>query len=76
MNEKFIKNQLLLQEGLFDDKNKKSIPKFPWNVGVITSATGAAVRDILNIVKRRNPKVSVLVYLVLGLFLYSFHNPR
>jgi exodeoxyribonuclease VII large subunit len=51
----------LSKEGLFDEERKKPIPEFPWKVGVITSATGAAVRDILNIVRRRNPKVSVLI---------------
>ena len=51
----------LMQEGLFEEDKKKSIPQFPWRVGVVTSATGAAVRDILNIIQRRNPKVSVLV---------------
>jgi len=51
----------LSKEGLFDQEHKKSIPEFPWKVGVITSPTGAAVRDILNIIRRRNPKVSVLI---------------
>jgi len=51
----------LSKEGLFDEKRKKPIPEFPWKVGVITSPTGAAVRDILNIIRRRNPKVSVLI---------------
>jgi exodeoxyribonuclease VII large subunit len=52
----------LMQEGLFNEDKKKPIPPFPWKVGVVTSATGAAVRDIINIIHRRNPKVSVLVY--------------
>ncbi len=51
----------LSQEGLFDEERKKPLPEIPWKVGVITSATGAAVRDILNIIRRRNPKVSVLI---------------
>jgi exodeoxyribonuclease VII large subunit len=51
----------LAKEGLFDTAHKKPIPEFPWKVGVITSSTGAAVRDILNIIQRRNPKVSVLI---------------
>jgi len=51
----------LSKEGLFDEERKKPLPEFPWKVGVITSATGAAVRDILNIIRRRNPKVSVLI---------------
>jgi exodeoxyribonuclease VII large subunit len=52
----------LAKEGLFSDERKKPLPEFPWKVGVITSATGAAVRDILNIIRRRNPKVSVLIH--------------
>ena len=52
----------LLQEGLFSEDMKKSIPQFPWRVGVVTSATGAAIRDIINIIQRRNPKVSILIY--------------
>ena len=52
----------LSKEGLFDAEGKKPIPDFPRKVGVITSATGAAVRDILNIIRRRNPTVSVLLY--------------
>ena len=51
----------LAAEGLFDEERKKPIPEFPWKVGVITSPTGAAVRDILNVIRRRNPKVSVLI---------------
>ena len=50
------------KEGLFKEEAKKSIPEFPWKVGIITSETGAAVRDILNIMQRRNPKVSVLLH--------------
>ncbi len=52
----------LQEEGLFGEEKKKTIPAFPWKVGVITSGTGAAVRDILNIIQRRNSKVSVLVH--------------
>ena len=51
----------LAKQGLFDEDKKKPLPEFPWKVGVITSPTGAAVRDILNIIRRRNPKVSVLL---------------
>ncbi len=49
------------KEGLFDEEKKKPLPEFPWKVGVVTSSTGAAVRDILNVIRRRNPKVSVLL---------------
>ncbi|MDC0205790.1 exodeoxyribonuclease VII large subunit [Nitrospinae bacterium] len=51
----------LEKEGLFDEDKKKSLPEFPWKIGIVTSSTGAAVRDILNIIRRRNPKVSVLL---------------
>ena len=51
----------LSEEGLFS-KTKKVIPKYPWRIGVITSLTGAAIHDIINVTKRRNPKVSILVY--------------
>ncbi|SVD05441.1 uncharacterized protein METZ01_LOCUS358295, partial [marine metagenome] len=52
----------LLKEGLFEKDKKKSLPQFPWKIGVVTSATGAAVQDIINIINRRNPKASILVY--------------
>ena len=55
----------LSKEGLFDEQYKKPIPSFPRAIGVITSGTGAAVRDILNIVQRRNPGIRVYVYPVL-----------
>lgn len=47
--------------GYFDEKNKKPIPKRPLRVGVVTSPTGAALQDILNILQRRAPSVDVLV---------------
>ncbi len=49
----------LSEEGLFDDKFKKPIPKYPETVGVITAATGAAVRDIINVLKRRYPLAKI-----------------
>jgi len=52
----------LEKEGLFDENSKKPLPEYPWKVGVITSETGAAVRDIFNIMHRRNPKVSILLH--------------
>ncbi len=55
----------LLAEGLFDESRKKKLPKFPKKVGVITSKTGAAIQDILNILKRRYPCAEVLIYPVL-----------
>jgi exodeoxyribonuclease VII large subunit len=52
----------LEEEGLFDPRHKKPIPKFPKTIGVLTSPTGAAVRDIINIVNRRFPLSSIIVY--------------
>ena len=52
----------LSEEGLFDEKYKKPIPYFPQKIVVITSDTGAAVRDIIKIIKSRNNIVDVLVY--------------
>lgn len=52
-------------QGLFDKAHKKPIPKFPKTVGVITSATGAAVQDILNIITRRFPSVDIVLCPVL-----------
>ncbi len=52
----------LEKEGLFDPARKKALPQFPWRVGVVTSPTGAAVRDVLHVIRRRNAKVSVLVF--------------
>lgn len=50
------------REGLFDEAHKKPLPFFPNTVGVVTSATGAALRDILQIARRRNPAVSLVVF--------------
>ena len=52
----------LQEEGLFDQKHKKPIPKFPSTIAVLTSPTGAAVRDIINIVNRRYPLAKIIVY--------------
>jgi len=51
----------LAAEGLFDESRKKEIPRCPMRVGVITSATGAAVQDILNILGRRFPMTTVVL---------------
>jgi len=48
-------------EGLFDAAHKKEIPAYPQRIAVITSPTGAAVRDILSVLKRRSPHLEVLV---------------
>lgn len=52
----------LADEGLFDQAHKKSIPVFPNKIAVITSETGAAVQDILKIVKSKNNYTDVLIY--------------
>ncbi len=52
----------LSAEGLFDDARKKPIPAFPTAVGVITSPTGAAVRDIINILTRRSPMTKMVLF--------------
>ena len=52
----------LSEEGLFDDEHKVSIPRFPSRIGVITSPTGAAVRDIINVTGRRYPLAQVYLY--------------
>lgn len=55
----------LSKEGLFDDENKKHIPRYPKQIGIVTSATGAAIRDIVHILNRRFPYTNVLIYPVL-----------
>ncbi len=51
----------LATEGLFDEAKKKKLPSFPRTIGVITSPTGAALRDIMQIVRRRNKAVSIVI---------------
>ncbi|OPJ56947.1 exodeoxyribonuclease VII large subunit [Alkalithermobacter paradoxus] len=52
----------LENEGLFDKSLKKDIPKISNNIGVITSPTGAVIRDIINVISRRYPKVNIKLY--------------
>lgn len=56
-----LKEQLA-KEGLFDPSHKKALPRFPNCIGVITSPTGAAIRDIIRTVERRYPLTKVLLY--------------
>lgn len=50
------------EEGLFDEGHKKPIPKFPKKIGVSTATTGAAVRDIINVITRRYPLAEIIIY--------------
>lgn len=52
----------LEKEGLFDADHKKPFPRFPSRIGVITSHTGAAIKDILSVISRRYPIVEVTIY--------------
>lgn len=54
--------QKLASEGLFDESHKKPIPKYPEKIGIITSPTGAAVRDIINVATRRYPIAKLVLY--------------
>lgn len=49
-------------EGLFDEAIKRPIPKYPKSIGIITSPTGAAVRDIIITLQRRHPSVAIVLY--------------
>jgi exodeoxyribonuclease VII large subunit len=52
----------LLAEGLFDAAHKRPLPAFPKSIGVITSPTGAVIRDILTVVRRRHARLNLLIY--------------
>jgi exodeoxyribonuclease VII large subunit len=52
----------LASEGLFDLQHKKPLPSFPQKIGVITSPTGAAIRDVLSVLKRRFASIPVILY--------------
>ena len=51
-----------LEKGYFDKEHKKSLPLLPMNIGVVTAATGAAIRDIINTVHKRNRNVNIYLY--------------
>ena len=52
----------LASEGLFNEEHKKQLPKFPRRIGVITSPTGAAIRDIIKVATRRSPLSDIILY--------------
>ncbi|MCO6412321.1 MAG: exodeoxyribonuclease VII large subunit [Thiogranum sp.] len=56
-----LKNRLH-SEGLFDDARKRPLPRLPRRIGVITSPSGAAVRDVLTVLRRRFPAIPVIIY--------------
>lgn len=56
-----LKNKLAL-EGLFDESIKKPIPKHPRQIGIVTSADAAALRDVLSTLRRRMPNIPVVIY--------------
>lgn len=56
-----LKEQLS-KEGLFDEQFKEPIPRFPERIGVATAPTGAAVRDIINVITRRYPMAEIVIY--------------
>lgn len=63
LHEKFLRlKEALYEEGLFESSHKLKVPYFPQNVGVITSQTGAAIRDIINVLTRRNNAVNIILY--------------
>lgn len=61
--EKFLKLKAELEEkGMFADEYKKPVPEYIKRLGVVTASSGAAVRDIINITRRRNPYVEIILY--------------
>ena len=60
---KFLELKARLEsEGVFDQSKKQSIPKYVNKIGVVTSETGAVIRDIYHVVKKKNPNTNILVY--------------
>jgi exodeoxyribonuclease VII large subunit len=57
--------QKLFKEGLFEEEHKQTLPNMPKTIGIITSPTGAAIRDIMSVLKRRYPACNIIVYPVI-----------
>jgi exodeoxyribonuclease VII large subunit len=53
--------QQLAAEGLFAPERKRPLPKYPQRIGLVTSPTGAAIRDVLHVVQRRNPSLDIIL---------------
>ena len=53
--------QKLQAEGLFAAERKRPLPRFPQRIGLVTSPTGAAIRDVLHVIKRRNPALEIIL---------------
>src|SRR5471032_1498092 len=53
--------QKLAAEGLFAPERKRPLPKYPQRIGLVTSPTGAAIRDVLHVVQRRNPGLEIIL---------------
>ena len=52
----------LSKEGLFDDSRKQPVPLLPEKVGIVTSSDGAALRDILSVIKKSSISIEILIY--------------
>lgn len=62
LHQKFLMlKEKLEKEGLFSKKHKKPIPRFPKTIGIITSPTGAAIKDLINILTRRFPNINIKI---------------
>ncbi len=60
--QEFLRLKAMLEaEGLFDPESKRPIPALPKKIGIVTSATGAALRDMLNTIRRRQPMIQIIL---------------